>query len=107
MGLAREQGLVNLEPTQGDARALPYADATFDGAYLVCVLGEIPDQGQALRELARVLRPGARLVVGELMGDPHMVGVGALEAAAGGAGLRLSRRVGPRVGYFARLEKAV
>ena len=52
---------------------MPYADDSFDAAYLVTVLGEIPDQGAALRELRRVVKPGGRIVVGELFGDPHMV----------------------------------
>ena len=70
---AREAGLGNMVPTQGDARELPYDDDAVDGAYLVTVLGEIPDQEAALRELARVVRPGGRVVVGELIGDPHWV----------------------------------
>ena len=70
---AREAGLTNLVATQGDARALPYRDGAVDGAYLVAVLGEIPDQEAALRELARVVRPSGRKVVGELIGDPHRV----------------------------------
>jgi len=61
---------VNITPTRSDARELPYEDDSFDAAYLVAVLGEIPDQNAALRELARVLKPGGRLVVGELVGDP-------------------------------------
>src|SRR3954451_24032031 len=65
LGAARERGLDNVTATQGDATALPYADASFDAAYLVAVLGEIPDQHAALSELARVLRPDGRLVVGE------------------------------------------
>src|SRR3954451_6593987 len=92
--------------TQGDATTLPYADANFDAAVLVCTLGEIPDQGAALRELARVLRPGGRLVVGELMGDPHVVLPGALERRAAAAGLQLVRRDGTWLGYFAELRPA-
>jgi ubiquinone/menaquinone biosynthesis C-methylase UbiE len=101
---ARERGLWNVSPTQGDAQELPYEDDTFDAAVLVTVLGEIPDQGAALREIARVLRPRGRLIVGELFGDPHMVTVGSLQRRAEVAGLRLERRVGPPLAYFARLE---
>ena len=74
--------------------------ATFDAAYLVTVLGEVPDQDAALRELRRVLKPKGRLVVGELFGDPHMVGEASLRRRATAAGLRFGRRVGPRLGYF-------
>jgi ubiquinone/menaquinone biosynthesis C-methylase UbiE len=100
---AREAGVDNVEPRQGDARRLPYADARFDAAYLVAVLGEIPDQEAALRELRRVVRPGGRLVVGELFGDPHMVGEKALRRRAEATGWRFERRVGPPFGFFAVL----
>jgi len=102
---ARDAGIENVEPRQGNARELPYDDATFDAAYLVAVLGEIPDQDAALRELARVLRPGGRLVVGELFGDPHMVTERALRARGEAAGLRFERRVGPPFGYFGVLVR--
>jgi SAM-dependent methyltransferase len=101
---AREAGLSNLEPRQGDARRLPYGDATFDSAYLVTVLGEIPDQDAALRELRRVVKPEGRLVVGELFGDPHMVGAGTLRRRGEAAGLRFERRVGPPFAYFGILR---
>ena len=102
MRRASEQGIHNIAPAQGDARSLPYADATFDAAYLVAVLGEIPGQEKALAELRRVLKPNGRLVVGELFGDPHMVSIRALEERA--QGMTLEERVGPRFGYFARLR---
>ena len=106
MGRASADGLANLHPAQGDARDLPYPDATFDAAYLVTVLGEIPDQEAALRELRRVLKPSGRLVVGELMLDPHVVPLGRLQERARAAGLRFERRVGGRLGFFARFVPA-
>jgi len=106
MRRAAERALANVHPTQGDAQALPYEDDSFDAAILTTTLGEIPDQDAALREAARVLKPGGRLVVGELFGDPHMVTLGSLERRAAGAGLRLERRSGPKLGYFARLVPA-
>jgi ubiquinone/menaquinone biosynthesis C-methylase UbiE len=105
MRRAAERGLSNITPTRGDAQRLPYADATFDGAYLVAVLGEIPDQEAALRELARVLKPGGRLVVGELFGDPHWVAPGALRQRGERAGLRFQRRVGRLAGHYSVFGK--
>ena len=104
MRRAGEAGLENLEATRGDATSLPHADDSVDAVVLTCVLGEIPDQDAAMAEIARVLRPGGRLVVGELFGDPHYTSPGALERRGGDAGLRLEERSGPAVGYFARLS---
>jgi ubiquinone/menaquinone biosynthesis C-methylase UbiE len=103
---AGERGIDNVVPTLADARQMPYDEGSFDGAYLVTVLGEIPDQHAALRELRRVLAPGARLVVGELFGDPHYVTFGKLRERAEAAGFELERRVGGPLGYFARFRAA-
>ncbi len=105
MRRAAERDLRNIRPTAGDAQALPYENGRFDAAVLVTVLGEVPDQHRALGELRRVLRPGGRLVVGELLGDPHMVTAGALRARAEAAGFVFQRRAGPKVGYFARFSR--
>jgi SAM-dependent methyltransferase len=98
----RERGVSNIVPRLGDAQSLPYEDGSFDAAFLVTVLGEIPDQEAALHELARVLRPGGRLVVGELFGDPHMVTIGKLRERAQGAGFVFDHRLGTPLAYFAR-----
>ena len=101
---ARERGLWNVNPTSGDAQELGFDDNSFDAAILITVLGEIPDQDAALRQIARVLKPAGRLIVGELFGDPHMVTLGSLQRRAEAAGLSFERRVGPKLGYFARFS---
>jgi ubiquinone/menaquinone biosynthesis C-methylase UbiE len=105
MGRAAERGISNITPTQSDATKMPYEDATFDGAYLTTVLGEIPDQDAALRELARVVKPGGRIVVGELLGDPHYVRLSGMRLRAAGAGLAFDERVGNALGFFARFRR--
>lgn len=86
------------------AQALPYADHVFDTAYLVSVLGEIPDAVAALRDLRRVLKPGGRLLVGELAIDPDFIPLRALRAMASDAGLALERTAAPPFGYCAMLR---
>jgi ubiquinone/menaquinone biosynthesis C-methylase UbiE len=101
---AREAGIENITPSLADAREMPYPDGAFDAAYLVTVLGEIPDQDAALRELRRVVKPGGRIVVGELFGDPHMVTSRALRERAAAAGLEVERALGGRLWHFTRLR---
>lgn len=50
-----------------DAKALEFAGKSFDGAFLCWVLEHIPDPKQVLSEVRRVLRPGAKLYVTEVM----------------------------------------
>jgi ubiquinone/menaquinone biosynthesis C-methylase UbiE len=101
---AGEHGIDNITPALADARELPYADDSFDGAFLVTVLGEIPDQDAALRELRRVVKPEGRIVVGELFGDPHMVSHRALTRRAEAAGLRVERAIGGPLWHYTRLH---
>ena len=49
----------------GDALALPFADGTFDAVTISFALRNVVDVDGALTELARVVRPGGRLVVCE------------------------------------------
>ena len=107
MQSARARGLDNIAPTLGDGRYLPFGDSWFDAAYMVAALGDVPDQPAALAELARVLGPGGRLVIGELHGDPHQVDPTRLHLSAATAGLRVVERVDRRCGYVALLSHSV
>lgn len=103
---AHLHGLDNIRPRCGTAPALPYDDASFDGAFLVTVLHEIPDQNAALGELARVVKPDGRIVIGELAPLPttHFISLPRLQVHAESAGLRFQRRLGPRLAFYARLS---
>ncbi len=51
---------------RGDVRALPFPDNHFDAAVAVTVLCLVDDPGRVVGEMARVVRPGGRIVLGEL-----------------------------------------
>jgi len=68
-GKAARRGL-DLALEVGIAEELPFADATFDGVSIAFGLRNVPDRERALREMARVTRPGGRVVVLEL-GEPR------------------------------------
>jgi len=57
---------VKVELNRGDIQALPFEDDTFDIVTAITVLCIAPDPQQAVDEMARVLTPGGRLVIGEL-----------------------------------------
>jgi SAM-dependent methyltransferase len=101
MRRAARSGLTNVVPRQGDAQSLPYPARTFDAAYLIGVLGEVPNAGVALRELRRVLKPTGRLIVGELLIDPDFISLSALREKGDDAGLVFVRQAGPGVAYWA------
>jgi demethylmenaquinone methyltransferase/2-methoxy-6-polyprenyl-1,4-benzoquinol methylase len=54
----------------GDAQQLPYRDCEMDAATIAFGIRNVPDRPRALRELARVVRPGGRIAVLEL-GEPR------------------------------------
>jgi ubiquinone/menaquinone biosynthesis C-methylase UbiE len=68
-----ENWVENARPMVGDATRLPLRDGGVDAAFLVAVLGEVPDRVSALRELRRVLRPGGTLGFSENLTDPDYV----------------------------------
>jgi SAM-dependent methyltransferase len=52
-----------IHPLEGDASALPLPGASADAAWLSLVIHHIPDLGVAAREIRRVLRPGAPVLI--------------------------------------------
>ena len=59
----------NVELRQGELESLPLADGELDAAMLSLVLHYSPDPARALEEIARVIRPGGRLLVVDM--QPH------------------------------------
>jgi len=58
--------LARIELVQGDAEALPFADASFDGVTIAFGIRNVPNRERALAEMARVTKPGGRVAVLEL-----------------------------------------
>jgi arsenite methyltransferase len=100
---AEQGGYANVEFREGRLEALPVADASVDAVTSNCVINLVPDKATVFREIARVLRPGGRLVISDIVLDgplPKAVEqdlyayVGCVAGAA------------PRAEYFAQLEAA-
>lgn len=65
--LAAERGIVNVDFARATADALPYPVGSFDLAISRFSIHHWPDLAVALREVARVLRPGGRIVLVDLV----------------------------------------
>jgi ubiquinone/menaquinone biosynthesis C-methylase UbiE len=101
----KRRGRSNYERREGDAKALPFADASFDVAFMVTVLGEVGGAEAALREAARVLKSGGRLSITEMFGDPDFVERDDLKRLAADAGLAFEGNFGPRFFYTCNFLK--
>jgi SAM-dependent methyltransferase len=66
---ANDEGIENASFGVGDATALEFADASFDGSVTRLSLHHIPAPGRVIAELARVVRPGGWVIVGDLVAD--------------------------------------
>ena len=101
---ARERGLSELVSfARADAEALPFGAAEFDAVICECSLCTFPDKVAALAEMRRVLRPGGRFVLTDVVVDADLLPLrlrGELAAVACiGEAL-------PRAGYEQLLDEA-
>jgi arsenite methyltransferase len=71
-GSARAAGIDNLEIRQGDAQALPLDDASIDVVISNGVLNLTTDKVEAFSEIWRVLKPGGRLQLGDIVVESEL-----------------------------------
>jgi ubiquinone/menaquinone biosynthesis C-methylase UbiE len=91
--------------TQGDARRLSFPRGSFDVAFLVAVLGEVPEPRRCLRALHGILRPGGLLSVTEHLPDPDFSRLSTLRALVESEGFELEEHIGPPWSYTANFRR--
>jgi len=77
----------------------------YDRVLMVTVLGEIPDQESALREIIETLKPGGILSVTEVIFDPHFQSRVAVQQVASKVGFREVGFFGKKLAYTMHFEK--
>ncbi len=107
--IARESGYANVEFRLGEIEHLPVADASVDAIISNCVINLAPDKGQVFQEAFRVLKPGGRVMVSDIvlekdLPDAVRSSVAALIACVAGA-IRMDEYLGlMRDAGFERVE---
>ena len=86
---ARRAQVRNLTAILGDATRPIVPETSFDLAFLVTTLGEIPDRAAVLAQCFRALKPGGVLSITEMFPDPHYQTRSTVKRLAEQAGFRL------------------
>jgi ubiquinone/menaquinone biosynthesis C-methylase UbiE len=77
----------------------------FDRAFLVTVLGEIPDKAAALREIYRALKPGGILSITEALPDPDFQTPDSVRLLARTTGFETEKQLGGFPAFTMNLVK--
>jgi SAM-dependent methyltransferase len=96
--------VTNARPVAGDATRIPLRDASIDVAFLVAMLGEVPDRPAAIGELRRVIKPGGTLAFAETLTDPDYQVEPGLRDLCRAYGFKPVAREGIFLGYTIAFE---
>jgi arsenite methyltransferase len=100
---AQAAGVTQVEFREGRLENLPLDDSSVDAVTSNCVINLVPDKSRVFNEIARVLRPGGRLVVSDIVLEgqlPEAIRSNVLAYVGCVAGAELRQR------YFEMLEEA-
>jgi SAM-dependent methyltransferase len=101
----REQNVTNVHLLHAGAGQGCTVPGSFDRAFLVTVLGEVPDKVAALQEIHRALKPGGILSITELFPDPDLQTPGTIRKLARETGFQVGGKIGSFPAFTMNLVK--